>query len=200
MKITINYDSSWNKGTPIREKYKDMNLKRIHDAIRNCPRGNNEELMRWVKENPILSEDEKRTVFSIAQTIINRTEVIIPKGYLEDKLVKLEGENKTKFLERSSSFVIESFMCSNYKGFLKYLLCSIDSHYRRETYNPEVLESDGTIIDFLTGREIPVGEIYYNLKSKIGDEFPLTEDSFDTLKRSNLILKRTLGPDYLYNQ
>lgn len=182
---------------PLKMYTEDMNLKRIKQALSVCPRGNTELFQEWIK-GTTYSEEEKRIISSIIIKYVNREDILLPEGYLEENIQRKDGEALSKYKERGSSFVIESYMCSNYRGFLKHLLCSLIPSLRGADYEPEILESDGNIKDSLTNKIIIQGDPYYDLVSLNNDHWPLTEESMELLKRADFIMRRSIGNDYFY--
>jgi hypothetical protein len=176
-----------------------MNIRRLTQALRSCPR-DIEAAHDWIEGNRELDENEKRIISSIVINLMQRENFRLPGGYLEERLRKAEGEKDREFIERASSFIIEAYTSSEYRGFLKNLICSSISSYRADGYSPEVAESPGNIRDSLTGEDIHEGEVYYDVRTALGDHEPLKETSLESLKRMDLVLKRIYRSDYFYNQ
>lgn len=178
---------------------KDMNIRRLTQALKSCPRNDIEETRNWIEGNRDLDENEKRIISSIVINLMQREDFRLPGGYLEDRLKKAEGEKDRDFIERSSSFIIEAFTSSEYRGFLKNLICSTISSYRADGYSPEIAESPGNIRDSLTGEDIQEGEVYYDVRTVLGDHEPLRESSLESLKRMDFVMKKVYRSDYFYN-
>lgn len=184
---------------PSERTEKDMNIRRLTQALKSCPK-DIEAAREWIEGNRDLDENEKRIISSIVINLMNREDFRLPGGYLEERLRRNEGEKDRDFIERASSFIIEAFTSSEYRGFLKNLICSSISSYRADGYNPEVEESHGDIKDSLTGEDIQEGEVYYDVRTVLGDHEPLKETSLESLKRMDLVLKRIYRSDYFYNR
>lgn len=187
------------KKASVRTEETDMNIRRLTQALKSCPK-DIEAAHEWIEGNRELDENEKRIISSIVINLMNREDFRLPGGYLEERLRKTDGEKDRDFIEKASSFIIEAFTSSEYRGFLKNLICSSISSYRADGYNPEIAESPGEIRDSLTGENIPEGEIYYNVRTALGDNEPLKETSLESLKRTDLILKKIYRTDYFYNR
>ena len=187
------------KRPSIQDEEKEMNIRRLTQALRSCPR-DIEAAHDWIEGNGELDENEKRIVSSIVINLMQHEDFRLPGGYLEERLRKTEGEKDREFIERASSFIIEAYTSSEYRGFLKNLICSSISSYRADGYSPEVAESPGNIRDSLTGEYIQEGEVYYDVRTVLGDHESLKETSLESLKRMDLVLKRIYRSDYFYNR
>jgi len=187
------------KKEPINKEL-EMNIRRLGTALHDVPRNNIEEMKNWIEQSPLLNDDEKRVVRSIATKSRYKEDLLLSNEYLESNIKRGEKESVSKYSERASSYIIEAFMSSNYRGFLKHLICSSIPGYRRDKYKPEVYESDGNVIDSLTGESIKAGEIYYDVISAIGSHDQLSEPSFEALKRADILMKRVWKSDYFYTR
>lgn len=194
--FSFNYKGYYNQ----KKEKEDMNIKRIVSAIRNCPKGDTAVLNEWVAGDHDLSSDEKRLIITLVTKCFNGEDVLLPMGYLEENLQRKEKESLAKYTERGASYIIEAYMCSNYRGYLKHLLCSIIPGLRGEQYEPELIESTEEMHDSLSGETIHPGDLYYDVVSLTGDHQPLTDYSLESLKRADLVLRKTLGNDYFYNR
>ena len=194
-----NYPFGESKKEPINKEL-EMNIRRLGAALHDVPRNDIEEMKNWIEQSSSLSEDEKRVVRSIATKSRYKEDLLLSNEYLESNIKRGEKESVSKYSERASSYIIEAFMSSNYRGFLKHLICSSIPGYRRDNYKPEVYESDGSVIDSLTGESIGAGEIYYDVVSAIGGHDQLSEPSFEALKRADTLMKRIWKGDYFYTR
>ena len=195
----ISYPFVDKKKEPINKEL-EMNIRRLGAALHDVPRNDIEEMRNWIEQSSLLSEEEKRVVRSIATKSRYKEDLLLSTEYLESNIKKGEKESVSKYSERASSYIIEAFMSSNYRGFLKHLICSSIPGYRRDNYKPEISESDGSIIDSLTGESIGAGDIYYNIVSAIGSHDQLSESSFEALKRADLLMRRVWREDYFYTR
>lgn len=182
-----------------KESKEDMNIRRISEAIRNCPREDVELAKKWINGNPSLSQDEKRIVSCIVLRSRYKTDIQLSEDFLEKRLVREEKESDAKWIERASALLIEAYMSPGYRGFLKHLICNSIPGYRRD-YTPDVSECEESTVDSLTGESIEKGDLFYNVVSSIGDVDRLREPSYEALKRADMIMKRAWKFDYFYNR
>ena len=179
-----------------------MNIRKISRAIHEAPKDEVEHLNDWVNQNEDLSTEEKRVIISVATSLNFRDEggLILDNDYLESNLRTREKESSSKYCERAASILIEAYMSSNYRGFLKHLIISSLTYYRREGYKPEIAESDGEILDSLTQSAIKAGDIYYKITSPLGDHIQLQETSLMALDRMDRVIKSVWRSDYFYRR
>ena len=178
----------------------EMNIKRISMALHDVPRDSIEDMRQWIGQRNDLSDEEKRVVISIASKSRFKEDLTLANDYLENNIRRGEKESNSKYTERASSLLIEAYMSSNYRGFLKHLICSSLSDYRADGYSPEVAESNGEITDSLTGENIKQGEIYYDVISALGSHDQLKESSLEAIKRADLLMKKVWKSDYFYTR